>query len=184
MKRRDLAIEGAVIFSKSVSCSNRCTAACCATTFASATATAAVRASKVSRSLSPCCALDHPWATRRDVRWLVTRPNRRWPAPGGPPLRVAGVAPRLHKLLIEIRRGNHGEDIPLVNLAADIDVADANIAGGPGIERCAVECRHTARQIDGARFANPPAPRACAQPALKYCALPARQRRRRHAYSG
>jgi hypothetical protein len=54
---------------------------------------------------------------------------------------------RLDKLLIEIRRGNHGEDIPLVNFAADIDLADANIAGGPGIERRAVECRHTARQI-------------------------------------
>ncbi len=63
--------KGARISLNRVNSSRRPTTACCASKFALATDSAAVRETEVKRSVSPRSSLDQPCATRREVRLLV-----------------------------------------------------------------------------------------------------------------
>src|SRR6516165_1121913 len=56
----------------------------------------------------------------------------------------------LGELLIEVRRRNDRENVAFLDLAADVYIADTDIACCPGKKRCAIKGRHIARQLDNA----------------------------------
>src|SRR5271166_3261403 len=58
---------------------------------------------------------------------------------------------RLVELLVKVRRRDDREHVAFVRLAADVDVALADIACRAGKERRAVESRHIAGELDRAR---------------------------------
>jgi hypothetical protein len=61
------------------------------------------------------------------------------------------LCPCLIELLVEVRCRYHRQHIPFAHLAANIDIVDIDIACGAGKKCRAVESRHIARQLDGAR---------------------------------
>ena len=68
-------------------------------------------------------------------------------------LKLGQLLARLDQLLIEVGGGDHGQHIALLHLAADIDEAFGDIAGGAREDGGAFESQGRARQIDLPRLA-------------------------------
>src|SRR5208282_137669 len=107
--------------------------------FASATATAASRAWRVRRSVSPCCGVTQPFWTRGLSRSQVTWARSRL-AFACCSLRLSEGRLRLRDLMLELRGGDLHEQLPSLNVAADIDVASGDIAARPGVDIRLLEC--------------------------------------------
>ena len=159
------------------------TAACCATTLASATCERRRLGQRRSAGPDrPAAGSDHPCATSRGCAHRSTRPDRRWPVPGPPPpASCSKLRLRLGKLLIEVGGGDQGEHIAFAHLAANIDVADADIAGGAGTDGRAVEAAMLpgSSMVRGSVSAVTVMVRTCG---TRPAGLPARRRRPRRRF--
>jgi hypothetical protein len=66
-------------------------------------------------------------------------------------LELLELRPPLAELVIKVWRRNDREHVAVVHLAADVDIAPANIAGSAGKESRTVESSYIAGQLDRAR---------------------------------
>ena len=103
--------------------------------FASATATAASRACRLRRSVSPCCGVTQPFWTSG----LVAVPGDLGEIAIGFGLLQRGLhlrerPLRLRDLMLELGGGDLHQQLPGLDVAADVDVALGDVAARPGVD--------------------------------------------------